>query len=325
MHSTYRTACLLLVVALVAGGLIACAPAATAIPAPAATVPPTATPTTVASAFPMTVADDGKTDVTLKAEPQRIISLAPSQTEILFALGLGDRVVGDTTFCDYPEAAKTKEKVGQFTKIDLEKVVGLNPDLVLASSLQSQDVVPALRERGLTVAIFEAQDVEGTLTQILTIGKIAGRSQEAEALVKDIRKRLDDVAAKVGQASQRPRVYWELDQMLYTAGKGSFIDDLITRAGGDNVGRRLSGEWPQFNLEALVAADPEVIVLADHGFGETAASVRARPGWSDIAAVKQGRIVEVEDINLVSRAGPRVGEAVEYIAKELHPELFKGN
>jgi len=119
-------------------------------------------------------------------------------------------------------------------------------------------------------------------------------------------------------------VFWELDAMLYTGGKDSFVDGLITLAGGDNVGRRLEGEWPQFNLEALIEADPEVIVLADHAFGETAEQVKARPGWSAITAVKENRLIEVEDINLVSRPGPRVGEAVEYIARALHPDLFAG-
>jgi len=271
----------------------------------------------------VTFTDDAQTEVTLQAEPQRIVSLTPSHTEILYALGLGDRVVGVTTFCDYPEEAKSKEKVGTFAEIALEKVVGLEPDLVLATSLHTQAAAPALRERGLTVIVLEATNVESTLSQIVTIGRATGRSAEAQALVDDLRTRLDAVAAKVARADKKPRVFWELDPMLYSAGKDSFVDGLITLGGGDNVGTRLEGEWPQFNLEALIAADPEVIVLADHGFGETADTVKARPGWSGLAAVKNGRIIEVDDINLVSRPGPRVAEAVEYIAQQLHPDLFE--
>ncbi len=326
MIATRRTISLTLLLALAAAILGACQPAATV--QPTSTVQPTAAPTQPTAAptvafQPVTITDDGKTAVTVKAEPQRIVSLVPSMTEILFALGLGDRVVGDTTYCDYPEAAKMKEKVGEFAKIDLERVVGLSPDLIFASSLHAQTVAPALRERGLTVVVLEATDVETTLAQILTVGQLTGRSAEAQQLVQGIRSRLDAVAAKVAQASQKPRVFWELGPDLYSAGKGSFVDDLITRAGGDNVGRRLEGEWPQFNLEALVAADPEVVVLADAGFGETADTVKARPGWSDVSAVKNGRIVEVADINIVSRQGPRIAEAVEYVAQELHPELYK--
>lgn len=329
MNATHRTASLAVVLAMVAAALGACSPApaptravptvAQVTPAPTA-VPPT--PTAAAPAFPVTITDDDKRTVTIAAEPKRIVSLVPSMTEVLFALGLGDRVVGNTTFCDYPEEAKSKEKVGEFAKIDLEKVVGLSPDLVLATSLHYQTVAPALRERGVTVAVFEATSVEGVLAQILTIGRLTGRTKEAEALVQSMRARLDAVAAKVVQAP-KPRVYWELDALLYSVGKGSIIDDMITRAGGDNIGRSLAGEWPQFNMEALVAADPEVIFLADHDFGETAAKVASRAGWSGITAVKQGRIVEIDDINLVSRPGPRIVEAVEYIAKALHPDRFK--
>jgi iron complex transport system substrate-binding protein len=315
MHHTYRLACALLLVAAIAA-FAGCAAPPTPVPA---------TPTPASAAFPVTVVDDGKTEVTLQVEPQRIVSLTPSHTETLFALGLGDRVVGVTTFCDYPEEAKSKEKVGSFADIDLEKVVGLNPDLVLATSLHAQTVAPALRERGLTVAVLEATDIETTLEKIATIGKLTGRAQEAAALNEGIQARLDAVAAKISQATSRPRVYWELDAMLYSAGKDSFVDGLIDLAGGDNVGTRLAGEWPQFNLEALVEADPEVIVLADHDFGETAEKVQGRPGWSGMTAVKEGHLVEVEDINLVSRPGPRVAEAVEYIARELHPELFEEN
>lgn len=325
MKTYHRIASIALVVAMVAVALSACSPAAAPTqPVPtvvqATAVPPTAAP--APAAFPVSITDDDKKPVTVAAEPKRIVSLVPSMTEILFALGLGDRVVGDTTFCDYPEAAKSKVKVGEFAKIDLEKVVSLSPDLVLGTSLHYQTVAPALRERGVTVAMLEAQDVEGVLAQIVTIGRLTGRAKEAEALVKDMRSRLDAVAAKLAKAP-KPRVYWELDAMLYSAGKGSIVDDMIARAGGDNVGRTLAGEWPQFNMESLVAADPEVILLADHDFGETADKVKARAGWSGMAAVKQGRIVEVDDINLVSRPGPRVVDAVEYVAKQLHPELFK--
>lgn len=329
MSKIQRFTCTLLLLTVVVAGLSACA-------APAPTVAPTAAPTAVPAtplpaataepaAFPVTLTDDGGSEVTIEAEPQRIISLTPSHTEILFALGLGDRVVGVTTFCDYPEEAKSKEQIGSFADIDMEKVVGLNPDLVLATSLHAQAIAPALRERGLTVMVLEAINIETTLGKIAIIGQATGCSQEAQALVADIQARLDAVAATVSQADRKPRVFWELDPSLYTAGKDSFTDGLITLAGGDNIGTSLPGEWPQFNLEALIEANPEVIVLSDYGFGETAKTVQARPGWGDIAAVKDGWIIEVYDVNLVSRPGPRVGEAVEYLAREFHPELFEGN
>ncbi len=330
MKTTHRIACLALVLALAAAVLAACSaptpPAPTAPPVAQATLAPTsATAPTAApapDAFPVTITGDDDKTVTLAAEPQRIVSLVPSMTEILFALGLGDRVVGNTTFCDYPEEAKSVEKVGEFANIDLEKVVGLSPDLVLVTSLHYQTVAPALRERGVTVAMFEATDIEGVLAQILTIGRLTGQSEEAQALVGELQGRLDAVAAKVAGA-RRPRVFWELDALLYSVGKSSIIGDMIDHAGGDNIGNQLEGEWPQFNMEALVAADPEVVFLADHDFGETAEKVKARAGWAGLSAVKNDRIIEVDDINLVSRPGPRIAEAVEYIAASLHPELFR--
>jgi len=243
-------------------------------------------------------------------------------TEILFALGLGDRVVGNTTYCDYPEEAKSKEKIGEFANIDLEKVVSLSPDLVFGTSLHYQTAAPALRDRGVTVVLLEATDIAGTLEQIRTIGRLTGRSEEAEALVAEIQAQLDGVAEAIAGV-ERPRVFWELDALLYSVGKGSIIGDMIERAGGDNIGSQLEGEWPQFNMEALVAADPEVVFLADHDFGETAEKVKERAGWSGLSAVRNNRIIEVEDINLISRPGPRVGEAVEYIARSLHPERFQ--
>ncbi|MGQ9684517.1 MAG: ABC transporter substrate-binding protein [Anaerolineae bacterium] len=322
MSVRHRALHLFLAVAVLALGIAACAPTPTPVPTAA---PPTAAPTVVpptATPAPVTFVDDSQAEIVLPAPPQRIVSLVPSITEILYALGAGDNVVGNTTYCDYPEAAKGVEKVGSFTEIDLEKVVGLAPDIVFGGSLHSQQTAPALRERGVQVALLEANSIEGTLDQISRIGQLIGREAEADALVKQLQGRLDAVSAKVSKAP-RPRVFWELDPTLYTAGKGSFVDDLITYAGGENIGRQMEGEWPQFSLETLIAADPEVIVLADHGFGETADTVKARPGWEGITAVKNGRIVEVEDINIVSRAGPRLVDAVEYIAKALHPDLFQ--
>lgn len=336
MKRPHRLACIAFVLALAIAAVGACSPAAapaeptappTTQPTPEPTAPPAAQPTlepTAApapAAFPVTITDDDGKTVTIEDEPLRIVSFVPSMTEILFALGLGERVVGNTTFCDYPEEAKSVEKVGEFANIDLEKVVGLSPDLVLATSLHYQTVAPALRERGITVAVFESTTVKGTLEQILAIGRLTGRSAEAEALVADMQARLDAITAKVAGA-RRPRVFWELDALLYSVGKGSIISDMIKHAGGDNIGDQLEGEWPQFEMEALIAADPEIIILADHDFGETAEKVQARAGWSEMTAVKEGRIVEVDDVNLISRPGPRIVEAVEYIARALHPDLF---
>jgi len=298
----------------------ACSP--TPEPQPADTPVPSPTPMPVV-AFPLTITDDLGNEVTIEAEPQRIVSMAPSHTQILYAMGLGDKVVGVTEYCSYPPEAQEKPKVGGFSNIDLEQVVGLDPDLVLGTSIHAQGVGPALVERGLKVVLINPETVEDVLEKIALVGKITGREEKATALADELRGRIEETMDKVQEAGSKPRVYWELSNDLYTAGPGSFIDDLITRAGGINVAADTKEQWPQLNLEALILADPEVIILADHPYGETAEGVKARPGWADISAVKNDRIVEVLDDDLVSQPSPRVAEALEFVAKALHPELFE--
>lgn len=318
-------------------GLLACAPTPTPIPptkppvptvtplAPTATpIPPTATlvPPTPTLAT-QTVTDDVGRTVTLKTAPQRIVSLAPSNTEVLYALGLGARVVGVTEFCNYPPEAKEKPKIGGFTKIDLERVVGLNPDLVLATNIHNRTVVPELEKRGITVVVVEPKNVNDVLTKITFVGKLTGASDNAAKLTAQMQARIDAVISKVATAKNKPRVFYEIDKSLYTPGPGSFIDDMIVKAGGINIAADAKGSYVQLSPEAIIAKDPEVILLGDMAFGESPESVRARPGWANISAVKNGRIVPIPNEDVVSRPGPRVVEGLELIARALHPELFK--
>ncbi len=329
---------LLLTLALV---LSACGPAPTPTPTPTPVpptatptpvpptptptpVPPTPTPTPTPAPFPMTITDMAGREVTIEAEPQAIVSLAPSNTEILFALGLGDRVVGVTEFCNYPPEAQEKPKVGGFSDVNTEKVVELAPDLILATSLHLSEVVPALEKLGLTVVVIDPPDVPAVLEGIKLVGKITGREEEAKALTAAMRKRIDAVAKAV-EGREKPRVFWELSSDLWTAGPGSFINDLIERAGGENIAAEAEAPWVQLSSEAIVAADPEVIFLADHPFGESAETVAARPGWSEISAVVNDRIIELsqEEIDITSRPGPRIVDALEMVAKVLHPDAFE--
>ncbi len=277
---------------------------------------------TLESAFPLTVVDDVGNTVTLGSEPQRIISLAPGHTETLYALGLGGRVVGVTAYCNYPPEATEKVKVGDFAGVDMETVVGLEPDLVLASTLQAGDVVPALREHGIAVVVATPETVLDTLETIDLIGRLTGRQEAARALVADMQGRIDAVREAV-QPSTRPKVFWELGAELYTVGPGSFVNDLITLVGGENVAADADSPWPQLSVEAIVLKDPEVIVLADHNYGETAEMLKERPGWGEINAVKEGRVVEIEDDDVVSRPGPRIVDGLEMLARALHPDRFR--
>jgi iron complex transport system substrate-binding protein len=279
--------------------------------------PPTATP--VAS---ITVEDDFGNVITLASEPQRIISLAPANTEILYALGLGDRVVGVTEYCNYPPEAAEKPKVGSFSDVDLEQVVGLEPDLVLATSLHTAVVVPALQERGIPVFVADPQTVPEVLETIRTIGHITGKDQTAEALTAQMQERIIAVQETIKDAP-RPRVFWELGPELYTAGPGSFLNDLIVMAGGENIAADADSPWPQLSLEAIVLKDPEIVMLADHNYGETAETVTQRSGWGNITAVREGRIIELTNDDIVSRPGPRIVEGLEFLARAFHPDLFQ--
>lgn len=289
----------------------------TAQPTPA----PTATPAP-ASTFPITVEDAVGNTVTIDAEPERIISLAPGHTETLYALGLGDRVVGVTEYCNYPPEATEKPMVGGFSNIDLEQVVGLEPDLVLATSMHVAETVPALQEHGVTVFVADPQTVLEVLETTRTIGQITGQDEAAKVLIARMQERIDAVQETIGDAP-RPKVFWELGPELYTAGPGSFLNDLILVAGGENVAADADSPWPQLSMEAIVLKDPDVVVLADHNYGETAEMVKERPGWEDIAAVREGRIIEITNDDIVSRPGPRIVEGLEFLAQAFHPDLFE--
>jgi len=284
--------------------------------------PPTAAPTTAPAVF-ITVTDDAGRQVTLKGLPTRIVSLAPSNTEVLYALGLGDRVVGVTEYCDYPPEAKQKPKIGGFANIDLEKVIGLDPDLVLATNIHAGAVVSELQKRGVTVVVVEPKNVDDVLAKIAFVGKLTGKSDNATRLTAQLKNRIDAVTAKVTAAKTKPRVFYEIDKSLYTVGPGSFIDDMITKAGGLNIAADAKGAYTQLSPEAIIAKDPQVILLGDINFGESPESVKARPGWANISAVRNGRVIPIADENVVSRPGPRIVEGLELIARALYPELFQ--
>lgn len=278
-------------------------------------------------AKPISVVDDAGRTVEIAETPQRLVSLAPSNTEILFALGLGDKVVGVTDFCDYPEEAKAIEKVGGIEP-NLEKLVDLDPDLILAIGGSPAQVEKAteMEKLDLTVIVLEPGDIEGIMSNIELVGQATGAEKEAGELVAELQKRFDDITAKAKGAESQPKVFFELDatdpSKPYTPGPGSFIDALITLAGGSNVGAGAKMQWAQLSTEEIIAQDPEVIVLGDANYGVTAEMVKERPGWSVITAVKEGAIYPIDDV-LISRPGPRIIDGLEALARIIHPELFE--
>ena len=315
---TYRSLVLLGLLALLIIALVGCA---------GAKVPETSESAGAATPKPVSVVDDAGRTVEIVSNPQRLISLAPSNTEILFALGLGDKVVGVTDFCDYPEEAKAIEKVGGIEP-NLEKIVALGPDLVLAIGGSPAQVEKAteMEKLGLTVLVLEPGDIEGIMANIELVGRATGAEKEASESVAELRKRFDDITTKAKEAGSRPKVFFELDatdpSKPYTPGPGSFIDALITLAGGSNIGAGAKMQWAQLSTEEIIAQDPEVIVLGDANYGVTAEMVKERPGWSVITAVKNGAIYPIDDI-LISRPGPRIIDGLEALARIIHPELFE--
>lgn len=275
--------------------------------------------------FPVEIEDNFGNKVTLEKEPMKIVSLAPNNTEVLFALGLGDRVVGVTSYCDYPEEAKTKEIVGDFEGNNLEKIVELNPDLVLVYGAGDEEDNKVLKDAGIKVLGFMPETIDAVIKDIETVGKATGKNKEAAELVEAMNNKKNEILEKV-KGQEEVKVFYEIwHDPLMAAGKGSFMDELITLAGGKNIAEDAEGAYPQYDLEQLVERDPEVYLSSQDMPDKTVESIKVRPGYEDISAIKNDRVYVFEgnEANVVSRPGPRIIEALEVVAKAIHPELFK--
>lgn len=285
----------------------------------AATVP-TATP---GAQFPLEITDSlGKTAV-FQTPPKRIVSLSPAHTEIIFALGAGDRLVGRDAFSDYPAAAKNVPSVGDAFNLNLEKVVSLQPDLVYTTF---NLFVADLQRLGITVLYREPPStVDGVIEETRLFGRLLGEPERAQSLASSMEKRIQTVRQKLSSVQNGPRVFYELDVALYTVAPDTFIGNMLTTLKAQNLAEGTEG-FPQLVAETIIQKDPEVVLLADSKeFGngdETPETARARPGWSAIAAVKNGRVFTVS-ADLTSRPGPRMVDGLEAMAKLLYPERFR--
>jgi len=297
---------------------------------PAPTAEPTRTPAPTANPFPMTITDGLGRSITLSGPVQRVVSLSPSNTEILFAVGAGAQTIGRDDFSDYPAEAQNLEAVGgSWGKYDLEKIATLKPDLVLAAEINTPEQVKAIADLGLTVYLLPNPV---TLTEMYerleTLARMTGHEAETAILIESLKARVLAVVEKMkGIADKdRPLVYYELDatdpNAPFTAGAGTFVDALITAAGGKNVGGSLDSAWAAISSEKVIEVNPTIILLGDAAYGITPESVAARSGWKAIAAVINGNIYPLDD-NLVSRPGPRLVDGLEALAKIIHPELYR--
>ena len=310
--------------------LTACAPALTPIPT-ASAVPPTSIPTTATAekkAYPQTHSDALERSVTIAARPMRIVSLAPSVTETLFAIGAGPQVVGRTKFCNYPPEVASLPEIGGFSakSISVEAILALEPDLVVAGSRSQKDVVAALAAQGITVFTLAPETLADIESGILMLGEITGNITKSKSLVVGMQSRTAAVTARIKTlpAEKRLRVFYEVwHEPLTTTTRNTFIGELLTLAGAVNIFDDLTGTYPEVSAEKILELDPQAILgPSNHSDQLTAAVIGARPGWDKIGAVKSGAIYIV-NIDIISRAGPRVVDALEAISKLLYPKLFE--
>ena len=277
--------------------------------------------------------DDHGYTTTLTAYPEKIISVAPSCTEILFAIGAGDKVVAVTDYCNYPYnfaawiAEGNMTSVGDFTSPNLEVITALSPDLILASGGVQTESVDNLRQRGYKIIVLDPTSVNGILNNIELVGNATGKRTEATALVNDLTSRINAVGETVSNAD-KPKVYYETYYEItssWTIGGLAWQSELIEKAGGTNVFGDQQMDYYQYQVEALIARNPDVIVLPAEGMGtgEQASldAVKARPGWNTMNAVQNDRIYQINS-DIIERSGPRVVDAIEQLAEFFHPELF---
>ncbi len=269
----------------------------------------------LALAFPLTVTDDLGRTVTLKAPPKRIVTMLPSVTETVCALGACDRIVATDDFSDWPEGVKRLPKAGGLFNPNPELIVALKPDLVLVSRFGR--LYETLERAGLTVYAVRTETYEDIFRTARNLGRLLGLPGQAERLVAQIQKEVYQEEARAAQAKTRPRVYYEIDPTPYTVGPESFIGVLIAKARGVNIVPRELGLFPKISPELVLERNPEVIVATYPGALDT---IRRRPGWDRVAAVRQGRICVFtggED-SLLSRPGPRVAQGLRLLVDCFH-------
>jgi iron complex transport system substrate-binding protein len=267
------------------------------------------------------VVDDLGRVVAPSGSVERIVSMVPSHTEAVCALGRCDALVGRDTFSNYPARVLTLPDLGSAFSPDLEALIALEPDLVLVDEYSG--LAEALAPFGIAVYAGTPQRLEGVFELFDRLGRLLDARDEAEALSASLRSRIDAVMTLTAPL-EGPSVYYELDASPYSVGPEGYLGTLIGAAGGRNIVGAELGEFPLLDPEFVVAADPDLIVLGDAPYGESLETLRARPGWGGLSAVVAGRVVELtaEQVDVLSRAGPRVGDAVELLARIFHPDLF---
>ncbi len=271
------------------------------------------------------VTDQMGREVTIKGVPERIISLSPSNTEVSFGLGLDERIIGVTEYCNYPPEAQEKGIVGGFASPSIEKIVELEPDLVLASTIHDEEV-PRLEEMGIAVLVVESSRVEELFESMTLVAKVTGVEEAGAALINSMQERIDAVQDKVAdiEPENRVQVFYEVySDPLMSAGKGAFINEIISLAGGENIFADVEDNYPQISAEEVADRQPDIILFPDyHGTSATVLDeMSGRPGWESVPAVENENIHAISD-DIFARPGPRIVEAIEEAAALFYPDIF---
>jgi iron complex transport system substrate-binding protein len=274
-----------------------------------------------ATKYPYTAKDSKGKEVVIEKEPKRIISVAPSVTELIYALGKGDELVGRTDYDDYPEQVKNVQSIGSLTDPNVEKIIELKPDVVVASTHFKDDVAKKLEDLGIKVVVlYNAKDFNGAYDSINTLGQIINAQDNAKNLVASMKKKIEDVKEKV-KGKETPKAYYVVGfgkDGDYTATGDTFIGQMIEMAGGNNIAKDGAG-W-KYSLEKIIENGPEYIVISKN-FGMKDQFITTA-GYKELSAVKNNKVIEIDD-NLLNRQGPRLADGVEALAKILHPDVFK--
>ncbi|HHV65311.1 MAG TPA: ABC transporter substrate-binding protein [Peptococcaceae bacterium] len=272
--------------------------------------------------YPLTIVDDIGATVTIPAKPTRIVSLLPSSTEILCALG--EYPVAVTKWDDYPADVKEKAEYvfEDALNPNLEQILNLEPDLIMYWLASAEDT-KKIKSLGIPVVVFEAKSIDDVYKSIATAGQITDKQEQAALIIEEMKAKEKRITEKLAQlpVQEKRKVWMEVDSKLFTAGKGTFLHEVITKAGGINIAEDVQG-WVQFNSEQVIARNPDVI-FENYSYSNPNAAkiIKDRKGWENIEAVKNNRIISLDN-NIISRQGPRIIDALELTAKAIYPELF---
>ena len=272
-------------------------------------------------AFPVTVMDDFGNEVTLEKAPESIVSLAPVDTEILFALGAGDSVTGRTDYCNYPEEAADVDSIGTYMEPNMELILSKSPDLVVASGFIDDNIRQQLEENGTAIFITNASDLESTEKNIETLGKLIGHDAEAEEVVKNMEDEWTDLSAERENVKEETRAFIEIGS-LYSAGPSSLLDNSMQMIKVENVAADADSAWPQLSAEAVVEANPDVYI----SLYSTLEDVQQTAGLSDLACLNEdGGFIYIDDSSvegdMIQRPGPRYVEGLKVLAELVYPEI----